>query len=143
LYVEPPSKPSVTLLGPPVESGDVAAIARCTSTGFWPADINITWTAQEGPVEQALNQKVTNTGNNTFMVTSDYRRAVNRSINGKTLTCTVSHVSLSSPTSGSVTLTILCEYNSDLTVHRLSYFYYIILSGILSWNHARYTVDIP
>ena len=70
-------------------------------------------------MEKALNQKVTDTGNNTFMVTSDYRRTVNRSINGKTLTCTVSHVSLSSPTSGSVTLTILCEYNSDLTVHWL------------------------
>jgi len=132
----------VTLLGPPVESGDVASIATCTSTGFWPTDINITLTAQGGPVEQALNQKVTDTGNNTFMVTSDYRRAVNRSINGKTLTCTVAHVSFPSPVSGSVTLTILCEYNSDLTVHRLCYLHYAILSWILSWNLARYILLI-
>ena len=104
-----PSEPFITLLGPLVESEDTASIARCTSTGFWPADINMTWTMQGGPVEPALNSKVTDTGNSTFMVTSDYRRAVNRSLNGKTLTCSVSHVSLSSPKSGTAALTVLCK----------------------------------
>jgi len=105
----PPSEPSVSILGPPVESDNVASIARCTSDGFWPADINMTWTMQEGSAEQAINTIITGSENVSFMVTSDYRRAVNRTLNGKTLTCTVSHVSLPSPRSGSVPLTVLCK----------------------------------
>jgi len=58
MCIESPSEPFITLLGPPVESGDAAPIATCTSTGFWPADINMTWTVHGGPIEPALNQKV-------------------------------------------------------------------------------------
>ena len=134
-----PSEPSISLLGPPVESDNVASIARCTSVGFWPSDINMTWTMQDGPAEPAINQKVTDTGNFTFMVTSDYRRAVNRTLNGKTITCTVSHVSLPSPRSGSKPLTVLCEYNITYKVHYLCYFHYMFMNlflkyRIIIWN---------
>ena len=130
-FTETPSEPSITLLGPPVESADVVSIATCTFTGFWPADINMTWTLQGGPIEPALNQKVTE--NNTFVVTSEYELAVNRTLNGKSITCTVSHVSLTAPRSLSVPLTVLCEYNdesSDLLSFHVVFTYSYFLHDI-------------
>ena len=81
----------------------------------------MTWTLQGGLAEPALNKKVTDTGNSTFMVTSEYELAVNRTLNGKSITCTVSHVSLTTPRSLSVPLTVLCEYN-------------YVYSGLLSFH---------
>jgi len=132
ICLETPSLPTVTILGPSVEGGDAASIARCTTTGFRPADINITWTIEGGPTNTSLHELVNETGNGTFMVSSDYRRAVNRTFNGKTLTCTVSHVSLTLPMSTSVLLTVLCTCIFCYTIIYL--FIYLFMSRYESFT---------
>jgi len=95
-------------MGPAIENREDTAVAWCMSNGFKPMAVNVTWTRQGLNIEPDVKPTVTDMGNNTFTLISHYTRVLNRSNNGKSLTCSVSHMALTQPVSGSVTLTVLC-----------------------------------
>ena len=109
LCLEQPQQPTITLLGSPLEDRNATAIARCTTSGFWPESINVNWTLGEY-TEQASSLNITDLGNRSFSMTSDFVTSVNRTQNGKTMSCSVTHVSLTSPRTTSVPITVLCKY---------------------------------
>ena len=108
LFLVPPSQPIVTSMGPAIENREGTSVAKCRSTGFKPMAVNVTWTSQGDHDGPDVKPTVTDMGNYTFTLVSHYTRALNRSHNGQSLTCSVSHMALTQPVSGSVTLTVLC-----------------------------------
>ena len=101
-------------MGPAFENKESASVARCKSTGFRPMAVNVTWTRQDDPIEADYNPIVTDMGNNTFSLESHYTGTLQRYHNGKTLTCSVSHMALTQPVSQAVTITVLCTYINSL-----------------------------
>ncbi|XP_052783301.1 immunoglobulin kappa light chain-like isoform X1 [Mya arenaria] len=102
-----PSTPTVTALGIPNESPSSVNIVRCTSSGFRPKTISLSWTLGRGMNEPVSNPIVEeNMTTNTFSVSDTYSRSVGRADNGKLLTCSINHETLSSPKTASVTLIV-------------------------------------
>ena len=106
----PPSQPNVTPLGPAFENREGTAIAKCMSSGFRPKTVKVTWTKQGYHSEPDFKLTLTGIGNNSFSLVSHYTRLLNRSNNGKTLSCNVSHMALTQNESESITITVLCRY---------------------------------
>jgi len=117
-------------------------IAQCTSTGFRPGNVSLSWRIEGGVVEPVLNPLVFNTANNKFEVTSYYRRAVTKADNGKTLTCSVSHAATQTVSlTGNVALNVLCKFyllncNAEYlaTVCIVSKLYHLITNILYSIN---------
>jgi len=110
--VRPPA-PSVTVTNPLVDETHVTTLATCSSSGFRPGTINVTWLLEGGPTELMTDTTaVTAMTDDKFAVTTEYRRAVSKIDNGKTLTCTLNHETLDAPISTSVTLNISCNQTS-------------------------------
>jgi len=110
--VRPPA-PSVTVTNPLADETPVSTLATCSSSGFRPGTIDVTWLLEGGPTELMTDTTtVTALTDNKFAVTSEYRRAVSMIDNGKTLTCTLNHETLDAPISTPVTLNILCNQTS-------------------------------
>jgi len=103
-------------MGPVFENREGTAVARCTSTGFRPKAVNVTWTKQDDHIEPDFQPTFTDMGNSAFMLVSQYTGGFNRSNNGKTLTCSVSHMTLTQPVSESITITVLCTYGHYIFV---------------------------
>jgi len=105
------------MVGSLTAGNDDTNIAQCTSTGFRPQDIGLSWRIEAENAEPVTNPLVSNITNNRFEVTSYYRRAVKKSDNGKTLTCSVSHAATQTILlPGSVRLNVsckLCLFNSN------------------------------
>ncbi|KAH3699136.1 hypothetical protein DPMN_074090 [Dreissena polymorpha] len=101
-----PSKPNVILMGSPVDGSAESDIATCSTGGFRPSHISISWTFGNVDTVAASNLNPVNVSNK-FSVTTNYKRAVVRADNGKELTCSVSHQTLSAALSTSVTVNIL------------------------------------
>ena len=107
-------------MGSPVEDRNATAIARCTTSGFWPASINVVWMF-ENVTQESSSLNIVALGNHSFSVTSDFETSVLRSHNRKTLTCNVTHVTLASPTSTSVRITVLCRLRFNIVDIKLQY----------------------
>jgi len=105
-----PSRPNVTVLATQTERSPVANIARCSSSGFSPATITLTWQLENGSAMPDQDALTTPMANDLFSVSSTFNYSVQRTDNGKTLTCSVSHVSLNSPLSGTATIPVFCKY---------------------------------
>jgi len=103
-------QPWITTLGPAVEDKIDTSVGRCSSTGSWNIimDINVTWSLQGENIEPESNPSITDDGNNTFTVVSQYSRTFNRTHNGRRLTCNVNHRAVSEPFSAVMTVTVLC-----------------------------------
>ena len=109
-YVVRPTAPSVTVTAPLVDGSPITTLATCSTSGFRPKLINVTWQLQGGSIEvMADTSTVRNGVDNTFSVTSEYRRVVSNIDNGKTLMCTVNHETLHVPLSMAVVLDISCN----------------------------------
>jgi len=110
MFTDRPSTPTVSVLATQSEGGPVTNIARCTSSGFYPATIIVTWQLANGPTMQDQDVLVRSIDNGLFSVTATFKHAVQRTDNGRILTCSVSHESLSSPLVGTGTIHVLCKY---------------------------------
>ena len=104
-----PTSPTVSPSGTLAESTTVSTVATCSSSGFRPSTIVVTWQLQGGAAVPASSPNVS-PSDSTFTMTSEYVRALSRSDNGKMLTCTVNHTTLSTPRAGSVQLDVKCKY---------------------------------
>jgi len=99
------------MIGSLTAGNDDTNIAQCTSTGFRPGNVSLSWRIEGGIVEPVSNPLVSNTANNKFEVTSYYRRAVTKADNGKTLTCSVSHAATQTfSLTGHLSLNVLCKF---------------------------------
>ena len=105
----PPSRPIIETSSNVIESKEANAIANCTTFGFSPSDITVSWTLQGGTSQPDINPDLSDSENKIFKMTSNYVGSVDRTLNGKNLTCTISHMSLKEPISGVVLLTVLCK----------------------------------
>jgi len=110
LCTDRPARPSVTVLAAQTEDSPVASIARCTSSGFSPATITLTWRLENGPAMPDQDAITTPMGDDLFTVSSTFNYSVQRTENGITLICSVSHVSLTSPLAGTATIPVFCKY---------------------------------
>jgi len=105
--------PSVTVTNPLVDETPFTTLATCSTSGFRPGTIDVTWLLEGGPMELMTDTTiVTAMTDNKFAVTSEYRRVVSKIDNGKTLTCTLNHETLDAPISTPVTLNISCIQTS-------------------------------
>jgi len=96
-------------MGLAIENREGTAVAMCESSGFRPKTVNVTWTRQNQS-EPDFTPTVTDMGNNTFTLVSQYLWPLNRSHNGNTLTCSVSHMALNQPVTQTITISVLCTY---------------------------------
>ncbi|WAR05151.1 TITIN-like protein, partial [Mya arenaria] len=102
-----PSTPKVTVLGTLTESSSSVNILRCSSSGFRPQTVSLSWTLGGESAEPVSNPTVEeSTANNTFSVSDTYSRAVGRADNWKTLTCSINHETLRFPQTASVGLIV-------------------------------------
>jgi len=108
-----PSAPSVTVTNPLVDETQVTTLATCSSSGFRPGTIDVTWLLEGGPTELMTDSTtVTALKDSKFAVTSEYRRVVSKTDNGKTLTCTLNHETLNAPIPRTAALNISCNQTS-------------------------------
>ena len=106
-----PSTPVVNVIGTLTAGNAASNIAQCTSTGFRPPDVGVSWKLDGGNLEPVTNPLVSPIANNKFAVSSYYRRAVTKADNGKTLTCSVSHTSTQTILlAGNVQLSVMCKF---------------------------------
>ena len=102
----------VNIIGTLTAGNAATNIAQCTSTGFRPQEVGVSWTLDGGNIEPVINPLVSNMTNNKFAVSSYYRRAVTKADNGKTLTCSVSHAATQTNLlAGNVQLSVICKFN--------------------------------
>ena len=105
-----PTWPSVVVRSPLVEGPVVATLATCSSSDFRPGNITVSWLLQGEIVEIMPDTVVLPIAGEKFRVTSQYKRAVSRTENGKTLTCTVNHETLDvAGRSKAVILDVACK----------------------------------
>jgi len=116
LFTDRPSTPTVSVLDTQTEGGPVTNIARCTSSGFYPATIIVTWQLGNEPTMQNQVVHVTSIDNGLFSVTATFKHAVQRTDNGKNLTCSISHESLTSPLVGTGAIYVLCKYTKHFHI---------------------------
>ena len=107
-------------MGLAIENREGTAVAMCESSGFRPKTVNVTWTRQD-QIERDFTPTVTDMGNNTFTLVSPYLWPLNRSHNGKTLTCSVSHMALNQPVTQTITISVLCTYVHNIFFLNYSY----------------------
>jgi len=105
-----PTRPTVTLMTTKTEGEPAAPIATCSTSGFSPRNINVTWQLEGTPATQDKDAIIQPMDNILFSISSNFSHAVDRADNGKTLTCTVYHPSLSKPLSHSVAIPVFCKY---------------------------------
>ena len=105
-----PSLPAVTAVGSIVEQQAASRIAQCTTSGFRPRAVSVTWLLQgESPVTDTNPTVESGTKPDTFRLTSYYSRAVTRHDSKKVLNCSVNHETLQSPVTGSMILDVTCK----------------------------------
>ena len=104
-----PARPSVTLLTTTMEGEPAAPIATCSTSGFSPGNINVTWQLEGTTAIQEEDLVITQIDNILFSVSSTFNYSVDRSDNGKTLTCTVYHQSLPAPLANAASVPVLCK----------------------------------
>jgi len=97
-------------LGPAIEDKADTVIARCSSHGFRPKEINVTWTMQGELSELDDNPTVTKNENETFSLISYYSRTFDRTHNGRILTCNVTHMTLRQHNATFGVITVLCGF---------------------------------
>jgi len=110
VYIVRPSLPTVTVTNPLVDGTPVTTLATCSTSGFRPATVILTWMLGDGSTEiMAETTTVTNMTDNKYAVASQYRRDVSKINNGKTLKCTVNHEALDAPMPRTAILNISCN----------------------------------
>ena len=93
-----------------MEQQPTSRIARCTSSGFRPSAVNVTWVLSgESPMTATNTIVMNDTNPDTFRLTSYFSRSVTRHDNGKVLSCSVNHETLQSPVTGNMTLDVMCK----------------------------------
>jgi len=108
--IVPPSQPILHSLGPAIEDKVDTVIARCSSHGFKPNEINVTWTLQGEISELDDNPTITENENETFSLVSYYSRTFDRAHNGRMLTCNVTHMTLVQHNTTFGIITVLCRF---------------------------------
>lgn len=91
-----------------VEGTSKVTLATCSTSGFRPATtFSLVWNF--GNVNQTYTEVLIQDNiTETFSVSSQYQRVVNRSDNGKHLSCSVRHATLSSPQEIATSVNIRC-----------------------------------
>lgn len=104
-----PHQPVITKGPDPVESSTSVRLASCSTAGFRPATgFTLVWTF--GSKQQTYTGTLSeDLATETYSATSQYETAVNRSDNGRTLTCSVSHWTLASPKTTSTLVVVQCK----------------------------------
>jgi len=118
----PPSQPILHTLGPAIEDKVDTVIGRCSSHGFRPKEINVTWTLQGDISELDNNPTITENENETFSLVSYYSRTFDRKHNGRMLTCNVTHMTFAHHNTTFGIITVLCRFlKSYSCLHVLRY----------------------
>lgn len=104
-----PQQPVITKASDLVESSTSVPLANCSTMGFRPATgFSLVWTF--GSKQQTYTGTPSeDLATETYSATSQYETAVNRSDNGRTLTCSVTHGTLSSPKTTSTLVVVQCK----------------------------------
>jgi len=105
-----PARPILHSLGPAIEDKVDTVIARCSSHGFRPKEINVTWTLQGDISELDDNPTITETENETFSLVSYYSRTFDRTHNGRILTCNVTHMASTQHNATFGVIAVLCRF---------------------------------
>jgi len=108
--IVPPSQPILHSLGPAIEDKEDTVVARCSSHGFRPKELNVTWTLQDELSELDVNPIITENENKTFSLVSYYSRTLDRTHNGRILTCNVTHMTLTQHNATFGVITVLCRF---------------------------------
>lgn len=105
-----PQQPVITKASDLVESSTSVPLANCSTMGFRPATgFTLVWTF--GSKQQTYSGTPSvDLITETYSATSQYETTVNRSDNGRTLTCSVSHGTLASPKTASVSVAVQCKH---------------------------------
>ena len=119
-----PSLPTVNAIVSIMEQQPTSRIARCTSSGFRPSAVNVTWVLSgESPMTDTNTIVMNDTNSDTFRLTSYFSRSVTRQDNNKVLSCSVNHETLQSPVSGNMTLDVSCKClfrcSNTVSYHRI------------------------
>jgi len=71
------------------------------------------WTF-DGQQESYTETPVWDTTSETYSVSSQYRTVVDKTDNGKSLTCSVNHGTIATPKSATVTISVLCKLKLNM-----------------------------
>lgn len=105
-----PQQPAITKYQPPIEGSTSVQLATCATYGFRPAEsFALQWKFGDQQQQSPSNLTLQKTPEETFNYTSQYQATVNRTDNGKTLICTVSHRTLTAQLFTEETITVQCK----------------------------------
>jgi len=109
LVLAKPKSPVVTTFQQLIESHVPIPVAMCTTSGFRPQRLNITWKLEDEPTESTTNVNVTKLKDeNTFSAVAVYPRSISRADNGKKLVCSVYHET-GTPMSAETIILVQCK----------------------------------